>query len=742
MLRILRSLPLVLALAMFMVPAAANAAPVAKKAGTAKSKTTSSKKKTTKKTTYPTVTKVSPMKAGIGDKIVIKGKTYKSGKAKNYVVFKRDGGKALFVKADKATTTQITVTVPAKLLTFFKQKSGAPQPTRFRLRVMATKLGKTYTKTGQSPLLSPTSSASGSAGDCDADGVSNAKDGDDDNDLASDTLEATAGTDACKRDSDGDGMSDGWEIQSAKDRNGGVYPKTKPSPNPLDPKDAAIDSDGDGLTNLEEYSAWATYGGNAIPLSYSGGNGASTGRGAVPAGQGYMDRDGNGFLSDLERDADGDGFPNMDETRGDLAGTTIEAARITKSQADSDPKFYDFGIFTPSYLAQAAELAQQSPLQCGGINQVPFYCTDKISGGLVDVQKVDTLDWLSPDSDGDGLRDDGDDVDHDGISNLTEYLSMMSLPFKSRKVSPLDACVPSYDNAACLLGSSDIDGDGLPNASDEDDDGDGLVDGFENGLGTNPLAWDTDGDGVSDGFEYYSARDLNNSNVPYPGKRAYPNALDKTDANSDFDGDSLTLTQEYQAWLYGSCSGHVHDATYNNCHLIFPLSYSDGTQKTDGSTSDADRDVDGDGLTNWVEANGPLSSPAWWNAWANAPGNRCNADYVESNYAGPAFSGLDFVDHDTDGDDVRDGDDDVDHDGYRNDQEQGRPLNWCSTYVSSGFSVDGVSYGRPGGTNPVARVQPFNPCKPTYSSYCHYPVPQGYYPAKEDWASPYHVDGP
>jgi hypothetical protein len=758
MLRFLRSLSLALAVAGVLAPAAANATPVS----AAKSKQASSKKKATKKSskkstkksskkksskaTYPTVSKVSPLKVGIGDKLVVKGKTFKSGKGKNYIVFKRDGGRALFVKADKATTTQITVTVPSKLLTFFTQKSGAPTATRFRLRVMATRLAKSYTKNSQSPLISPVAgTAAGAANDCDGDGILNAKDTDDDNDLLSDTEEAKVGTDACKRDTDGDGMSDGWEVQSAKDRNGGVYPKSKPSPNPLDPKDAATDADGDGLTNLEEYAAWSTYGGNKIPLSYSGGNASSAGRFVPGADIAYMDRDGNHWLSDLERDADGDGIPNMDESRGDLAGTTIEQSRTVTSQSDSDPGFYDYGIFTPSYLTDAETASKQDPLRCGGINQIPFYCTDRITGGeagILNVQKVDSLDWLSADSDGDGLNDAQDDVDHDGIDNMTEYKYMMSVPFRRRQFAPLDACVPSYDNAACLLGSSDIDQDGIPNASDSDDDGDGLPDTLENQYNTNPLAWDTDADGVSDGFEWYSALTLNQANHPYPAARPYPNALMGNDANSDFDGDSLSQKQEYQAWLYESCGGHVSDADYGKCHFIFPISYNDGTQKTDGVTSDADRDVDHDGLSNWVEANGPLSGPEWWTTWTNAPGVRCGSDYIESVYPGPAYQGLSFVNADTDGDGVLDGADDVDHDGYTNAFESGRPNGWCSLYSSTAFVVDGVTYGQPGGSDPLARVQPFNPCKPTYSSYCHTPPPMGYYPPKEDWRSNVAQDGP
>jgi hypothetical protein len=325
---------------------------------------------------------------------------------------------------------------------------------------------------------------------------------------------------------------------------------------------------------------------------------------------------------------------------------------------------------------------------------------------------------------------------------MTEYLSMIGSAFKDRRFSPLDACVPSYDNAACLLGSTDIDGDGQPNASDSDDDGDGLSDTDEvNVSSTNPLAFDSDGDSVSDGFEYFSALDLNDASAKYPDKRAYPNANDGTDAKSDFDGDSLTLKQEYQAWLYGSCNGNAHTTRYADCHLTYPLSYSDGKQKTDGVTSDAQRDVDADGLTNWVEANGPLSGPEWWNTWANTPGVRCGSDYIESAYYGPAFAGLSFVDWDTDGDDILDGIDDVDHDGYTNRREQSRPSDWCTSYVSSAFSVDGVTYGHPGGADALARVQPFNPCKPTYSSYCHNPPPMAYYPSKEDWKSPVVADG-
>ena len=196
----------------------------------------------------------------------------------------------------------------------------------------------------------------------------------------------------------------------------------------------------------------------------------------------YMDRDHNGFLSDFERDADGDGIPNMDE------GGSKDAGRITKSQPADDPNYYDFGLFTLSYIKLAAEQSKDDKPLCQGINQVPFYCLDSMDENPITVSKVDPLDWLSADTDGDGIRDDQDDQDHDDVPNITEYLQEIAAPFKDRKYRQLDACIPNSDSRFCLLGSADVDGDGIPNRDDTDDDGDGLPDTLEQALGTRPAA--------------------------------------------------------------------------------------------------------------------------------------------------------------------------------------------------------------------------------------------------------------
>jgi len=116
-------------------------------------------------------------------------------------------------------------------------------------------------------------------------------------------------------------------------------------------------------------------------------------------------------------------------------------------------------------------------------------------------------------------------------------------------------------------------------------------------------------------------------------------------------------------------------------------------------------------------------TPTWWALSFTDP--------KESVYPGRTFEATSFVEADTDGDTIPDGADDEDHDGFTNAFEVGRPRNWRTTYVSTSHP----------GTDARARVNPFNPCKPFYSSTCHRYPPFGYYEG-EDWESPVRQDGP
>jgi hypothetical protein len=333
--------------------------------------------------------------------------------------------------------------------------------------------------------------------------------------------------------------------------------------------------------------------------------------------------------------------------------------------------------------------------------------------------------------------------------------------------------------------------------SSADHDGDMLPNTLETALKTDPCLADTDGDKVQDGYEYKSAVDLNNDDyqepnesLPYPGKRPYPNPLDPSDANADFDGDSLGLAVEQRLWLFSSNpTARVLDN---------PLSYSDGLQHSvyefragqgnrrfpslaeegyakkgeftswAGSTgyrqgiymhgttlyglfdvnldgtesddegrhydldedtwlSDEERDEDADGLINFDEDTGRLQ-PTWW--------EKCYGGekpyYVK-------YAGTDVTDPDSDGDGVRDGADDQDHDDLPNimelsriaasnpavdDREEivnhtGQPFRQnCKVAKAITEAIEAMGQEPPVQWHPGAygRVNPFNPCLPATGS--------------------------
>jgi hypothetical protein len=353
-----------------------------------------------KKSSAPTITSVTPLKANVGEKLTILGSNLKRGKTTTRVFFLRDGGGITGADAELATKSRVVVTIPDTVTPLLRSgKTGAR--TRFQLRILTSRYGNT-TKSRKSPLIGPASTDTGGGGggggdgkngypapngDCNHDGIPNRLQSDADGDLIPDKIEVTVThTDPCNPDTDGDGVSDGFEWQSAKDLNNVTpfnvpdaalpYPGKKPWPNPLDPTDANIDHDGDGLTMADEYLLFKDYGHNTLPLNYSDGLQVSKFE-PVPSDPTlqYMDMNHDGILSDDERDADGDHLGNWDEKYG----------RMTQDWWDS------------TYSGQNGNPKE---------TRYP--------------QTFQGTSMVDPDTNGNGVPDGADDQDHDGLSNSFE----------------------------------------------------------------------------------------------------------------------------------------------------------------------------------------------------------------------------------------------------------------------------------------------------------------------------------
>ncbi|MES2556069.1 MAG: gliding motility-associated C-terminal domain-containing protein [Bacteroidota bacterium] len=199
---------------------------------------------------------------------------------------------------------------------------------------------------------------------------------------------------------------------------------------------------------------------------------------------------------------------------------------------------------------------------------------DTDGDGLTDVDETSNgTDPNNPDTDGDGVTD-GEEV-HGTDDPLTAYIPVGTS-------DPLDPCDPIITSPAC------------------DQDGDGLTNGDEAIIGTDPTNPDTDGDGYNDGGEVVITSDPLDPCDPNPTSPAcdgdgdgVPNddeASNGTDpANPDTDGDGVTDGEE----IYG-----INDSTT----VYVPTGTSDPLDPCDPIMTSPACDQDGDGLTNGDEA--------------------------------------------------------------------------------------------------------------------------------------------
>jgi hypothetical protein len=478
----LRRAAFVAALGAFMVPATAGAAVHAE---------ASAKKKKAK---APVITRVTPMHVAIGQKLEIRGRSFRRGRNKNTVVFKRTGGKAIFVKADVGTTKLLRLTVPRKLNAALATRNGAPVPTRFRLRVLAKKFGKRFTKRSRSPIVGPelpptpaTPPRAAADGDCDGDGIKNGVETDDDGDLISDDNELRYKIDGCKADSDGDGVTDGYEIQSARDLNDDEYqfaqsvlpyPEKRPYPNALF-ADSNVDYDGDSLTLGEEFSLWQAYRDNdgLDPLIYSDGNQYSLyDRDSAGHRPGSPRHDPFAKQADFLSWAGGAGYmtvssggTNFDIRDFNHLGGVAAAPSVDGSDPDyyrSEGTYFDFDfnqVLSDDERDEDADGLTNYDESHGRLT--PGYWAGCYSGEAPYQVAYAGTNIVDPDTDGDGVRDGADDQDHDDIPNIAEMSrnaasghpiilvcnseGAVEYGTDPGRVNPFNPCLPNINARTC-----------------------------------------------------------------------------------------------------------------------------------------------------------------------------------------------------------------------------------------------------------------------------------------------------
>ena len=435
----------------------------------------------------PVVRSVTPLKLSVGDTLTLKGRHFRRGKGKNTVLFKRQRGKAVFVKADVSTAKLLKVKVPSRLMDQMLMEAGTRVPTRFSLRVLSTRLGKRFTSGKLSPVIAPAAPVAGQPGavtpgaaaaggaapagpgevpangDCDSDLILNSAETDDDDDLLEDAHEVRLKLDPCNSDTDLDTVPDGYEYRSALDLNDDEYqelnsslpsPDKRPYPNPLN-NDALVDYDGDGLDLVDEYRLWLYSISKGAPrqldrLAYSDGeqqsgtywNGSAwvtTGRGAdnrrqnIVAVATYARRlafeswlasgDGQGHRYATVRLPDETTARSIFDFNRDDTVTPGSRAIYLYSER-MQLDMDDDGWLTDDERDEDADGLTNWDESHGRMNASWWKSRYDREGEFRIVYAGTQLD--DPDTDGDGVRDGADDQDHDDYPNIMELSRNMT----------------------------------------------------------------------------------------------------------------------------------------------------------------------------------------------------------------------------------------------------------------------------------------------------------------------------
>jgi hypothetical protein len=379
------------------------------------------------------------------------------------------------------------------------------------------------------------------------------------------------------------------------------------------------------------------------------------------------DTDNDGIDDHLDIDSDNDGITDNVEaqTTQDYAAPSGTGTGITDLNIDGLDDTYDAGA-----LGATGGIGL-SPVNSDGDAFTDLLDADSDADGLDDIEERGDGQPVSVtstiDSDGDGLLD-----IFEGGTLIDAGVNDENLAGPNFNLSDSDDDTDADGNNAVALSIDfdyrddlrDIDGDGLPNISDDDADGDGIANTDEGAPAT-----DTDGDGIPDYLDIDSDNDGITDNVEAQTTEDYepPSGMDSDlDGIDDtFDGGATGLSP---VDTDGDFVDDVVDADSDNDGIDDIAERGDGQPRSLISMLDADADglfdiFEGGNLTD-IDLDGENLTGSIFNL--SDTDDDTAADGSDANPA--LFIDLDYRDRaDTDGDGVANiSDIDADNDGILN----------------------------------------------------------------------------
>ncbi|MCD8913031.1 YPDG domain-containing protein, partial [Mammaliicoccus sciuri] len=263
-----------------------------------------------------------------------------------------------------------------------------------------------------------------------------------------------------------------------------------------------------------------------------------------------------------------------------------------------------------------------------------------------------------------------EDYDSDGIPNKDESDPSSDKPTDKDGDGKPDITTPK-----------DTDGDGIPDKDDTDIDGDGINNEDEKLIGTDPNNPDTDGNGVSDGDEDYDSDGIPNKDESDP-KSDKPTDKDgdgKPDITTPKDTDGDGIPDKDDTDIDG-------DGINNEDEKLIGTDPNNPDTDHDG-IPDGDEDHDGDGIPNKDESDPKSDKPTDYDGDGKPdittpadPNKDTDGDGIPDkddtdidgdgvNNEDEKLIGTNPMNPDTDGNGVKDGDEDFDKDGISNKDE-------------------------------------------------------------------------